>query len=254
MAAADALPVVGDGTNSPASGLMNRRQYAAAMRDVKSQPADTGGRTYRSPVRAEGARRTRHQILVASRELFLERGFARCSVSDIAAAAGVARPTVLTVFGSKAALLRAVVDTAMAGDDEPVPVAERPWFRPVFAATTQAGCLDAYAHACTKIGRQSAGLIELVRRAADESPENAAIWAELQANRRHGAGTIAGRVRELGPFRAGVTLRRATDLLWLLNDSGHYRTLVTECGWSERTFRAWLSDRMTYALVGPEAG
>ena len=224
------------------------------MGDVKSHPADRAGRSYHSPVRQEGAARTRHQILVAAHELFLERGFARCSVSDIASAAGVARPTVLTVFGSKAALLRAVVDMAMAGDDEPVPVAERTWFRPVFAASTQAACLDAYAHACTRIGRQSAEVIELVRRAADESPENAVIWAELQDNRRHGARTIAARVRELGPFRSGVTHRRATDLLWLLNDSGHYRTLVTECGWSERLFRTWLSDRMRYALVGPDAG
>jgi AcrR family transcriptional regulator len=171
-------------------------------------------------------------------------------VADIAEKAGVARPTVLSVFESKAALLRAVVDLAMAGDDEPVPVAQRSWFLPVWQATTQEDCLDAYARAVVRIGRQSADVIELVRRAADESPENVAIWDELQSNRRYGAGTIAARVRELGPLRRGLTLRRATDLIFVLNDSGHYRTLVGGCGWGERAFGVWLSDRMRYALLG----
>lgn len=34
----------------------------------------------------------------------------------------MARPTVFSAFGSKAALLREVVDQALAGDDEPVPL------------------------------------------------------------------------------------------------------------------------------------
>ena len=220
------------------------------MRDVKSQPADTGTRTYRSPLREQQARETRHRILLAAQELFLERGFARCSVADIAGAAGVARPTVLSVFSSKAALLRAVVDIAMAGDDEPVPIAQRSFFRPVWEATNQSDCLDSYARACTRINRQSAEVIELVRRAADESPENAEIWDQLQANRRHGARTIAAHVRSLGPLPRGVSATKSDDLLYVLNDSGHYLVLVRECGWSERAFTAWLSDRMRHALVG----
>jgi AcrR family transcriptional regulator len=220
------------------------------MGDVKGRVPDAARRAYNSPVRAERASRTRHQILVAAHELFLERGFARCAVADIALRADVARPTVLSVFDSKAALLRAVVDLAMAGDDEPVPIAERSWFRPVWAATSQEECLDAYSRACVRIGRQSADVIELARRAADESRENAEIWDELQRNRRFGAGTIAARVRELGPLPQGLTVRRATDLIFVLNDSGHYRTLVSESGWSERAFGVWLSDRMRFSVLG----
>jgi AcrR family transcriptional regulator len=220
------------------------------VNDVKGRPADTEVRGYHSPVREERARRTRTQILEAAHELFLERGFARCSVAEIAAAAGVARPTVLSVFDSKAALLRAVVDLAMAGDDEPVPVAQRSWFQPVWTADTQEGCLDAYARAVVRIGRQSADVIELVRRAADESTENAEMWDQLQRNRRLGANSIAARVRELGPLPNRLTVRRAGDLVFVLNDSGHYRTLIRDCGWSERAFEAWLSDRMRHALLG----
>ena len=100
-------------------------------------------RSYHSPQRDESARATRARIVTAAHSLFLEHGFASTSVADIAAASGVARPTVLTVFGTKARLLRTVVDVAMAGNDEPVPVPLQPWFQPVWQATTAGGCLDA---------------------------------------------------------------------------------------------------------------
>ena len=45
----------------------------------------------------------------------------------IAAAAGVAVPTVELGFGTKARLLKAAIDVAIAGDDEPVPVLDRAW-------------------------------------------------------------------------------------------------------------------------------
>ena len=219
------------------------------MSDVNELP-DRPTRIYRSAVRDESARETRRRILDAAHELFLERGYARCSITDIASAAGVARPTVLSVFGSKAGLLHAVVDVAMAGTDAPIPVPEQPWFQPVWAASDVPALLDAYAHVCVLIGRRSAGVIELVRRASDEGDELAALWDELQRNRRHGAGTIASRARELEGLRPGLTVRRAGDELFLLNDSAHYLALVTELGWSEKAFERWLASAMHHSILG----
>ncbi len=241
--------------------MLNRCQYARSVATVKKNPGTnvtssptavrTPTRAYNSPVREESARRTRLQIVVAARDLFLERGYASCSVTDIAAAAGVARPTVLSVFGTKAQLLREVVDVAMAGDDEPVPVAERPWFQPVWQATTPTGCLVAYAHVCTLISRRSAAVVEVVRHASDENEELAEHWATLQRNRRTGAGTIVRRVRQLGgPLAPGLTSARAVDLVWWLNDQHHYTTLVSSSGWSEKAFDRWLADQMTRSLLG----
>ena len=219
------------------------------MDDVKDSGTAGTQRRYHSPLRDENARETRARIIDAAAELFLERGFARVSVDEIARASGVARPTVLTVFGTKANLLRAVVDVAMAGNDGPVPVAQQPWFRPVWDATTGADCLTAYAKVCVLIGRRSADVIELVRRASDEGDDIAAQWESLQANRRFGAGTIAQRVHDLGDLRAGLTVRRATDLVRVWNDTHHYRTLVTESGWSERAFQHWLAEQMRSSLL-----
>lgn len=212
--------------------------------------ADRTTRTYRSPVRDEAARETRRRILEAAHGLFLEHGYARVSITDIASAAGVARPTVLSVFGSKAGLLHVVVDVAMAGTDAPIPVGEQPWFQPVWAATDIPGLADAYAHVCLLIWRRSAGVIELVRRASDEGDELATLWDQLQRNRRHGAGTVAVRARELGPLRPGLTVRRAGDELFMLNDSAHYLALVVDLGWSEKAAERWVAAGMRHTLLG----
>lgn len=206
-------------------------------------------RSYHSPQRDESARDTRARIVTAAHSLFLQHGFASTSVADIAAAAGVARPTVLTVFGTKARLLRSVVDVAMAGNDEPVPVPHQPWFQPVWRATSAGDCLDAYAHVCLLISRRSAAVIELVRRASDEGDEIRDQWEQLQANRRTGARSIAVRVRELGGLAPGLTLPRATDRIWVANDSSLYTALVSDCGWSERAFEGWLSTQLRQAVL-----
>jgi AcrR family transcriptional regulator len=207
-------------------------------------------RAYSSAVRAEGAERTRRSVLDASAELFVERGYAATSLNDIAAAAGVARPTVFAAFGSKPAILWQLVDRALAGDDEPIPVAERPWFRPVWDATDQAGVLRAYAKVCTLIGERAARVFETVRRAADESAELAHLWNTLQTNRHSGAAMVARRVRALGPLRARLNLEAATDALWICNDPAHYGALVLDRGWSAHAFQAWLERQMRAAVLG----
>ncbi|HEY7176921.1 MAG TPA: TetR/AcrR family transcriptional regulator [Micromonosporaceae bacterium] len=206
-------------------------------------------RRYRSPVREEGARRTRQAIVSAAGELFVDRGYVATSLADVAAAAGVARPTVFAAFGSKPALLRHVLDQALAGDDAPVAVADRPWFKPVWDATTPGAVLDAYAEVCLVIARRAAPLFEAVRRAAEHGPEVADLWNTLQSNRRAGAAMIIGHIRTVGDLAPGLANETAIDTLWIFNDPSHYTALVKQRGWSERAYRNWLANRMQDALL-----
>lgn len=206
-------------------------------------------RPYQSRVREEGARRTRQAIVATAAELFVERGYAATSLADVAQVAGVARPTVFAVFGSKPALLKQVLDEALAGDDEPVPVADRPWFRPVWDAPTQEGVLDAYAGVCLLVAGRAGAIFETVRRAADAAPEVTELWETLLRNRRLGARMVLDRVRSLGPLRRDLGMERATDILWFFNDPAHYTSLVSGRGWNEDTFRRWLSGMMRDALL-----
>jgi AcrR family transcriptional regulator len=206
-------------------------------------------RRYQSPVRAEGAMRTRQAIVATATRLFVERGYASTSLADIATAAGVARPTVFAAFGSKAALLRQVLDQALAGDDAPVPVAERLWFRPVWEAATPAAVLNAYAEVCLIIGRRSALLFETVRRATDDAPESAELWKTLSHNRRSGAKMVIEQVLKVGGLKRDLDPETAIDILWIFNDPAQYAALVVDRGWSEPKFRDWLGSTMCGALT-----
>src|SRR3954447_12530610 len=75
-----------------------------------------GTRKYTSSVRDEQAARTRSRILDAAAELFLDRGYARTTMQDVADRAGVARDTVHAIFGGKARLLTALIDARLVPD------------------------------------------------------------------------------------------------------------------------------------------
>jgi AcrR family transcriptional regulator len=214
--------------------------------EVKSGP---GRRRYRSLVREEGARRTRRAIVLAAGKLLTERGYGGTSLGAVAAASGVARPTVTATFGSKPALLREVLDEALAGDDEPVPVADRPWFRPVWDAQTPQEVLAAYAQVCTLIGARAARLFEVVRRAADTGPEVAGLWQNTGRNRRAGARMVVDHLRKLGPLDEWPGYDKAVDALWFFNDPAHYDTLVLQRRWQEDDFTMWLAARMQGAVL-----
>lgn len=209
---------------------------------------DVKKREYKSQVREEGARRTRQAIVAAAAELFVARGYGGTSLIDVAKAAGVSRPTVFAAFGSKPALLSEVLDEALAGDDEPVPVRDRPWFRPVWDARSPAAVLDAYADVCVLIGGRAAGLFEAVRQAADDAPEAAELWATLLRNRRAGAAMVVEQAGRLGPL--AQDLDTAIDVVWLYNDPAHYASLVGACGWPVAKFRDWLARSMKRAVLG----
>jgi AcrR family transcriptional regulator len=206
-------------------------------------------RRYLSPLREQNARRTRQAITAAAHDLFTERGYGATSLADIAAAAGVARPTPTAVFGSKPALLKEVLDQAMAGDDEPVPVAQRPWFRPALQATSPAGVLDAYTEVIILISRRAARIYEVVRRAAGDGGEVAELWETLQHNRRIGARMVIDRLAALGPLADGLSTERAADILSVFNDPALPYYLETRCGWPEATFASWLSSQLRHALL-----
>jgi len=91
------------------------------MSDVVKRKTEPGTR------RAAQARATRRRITDQALELFLRHGYAATTLDQIAAQAGVAVQTVYFHFGNKATVLKEVVDVLAVGDDEPIPLLDRPW-------------------------------------------------------------------------------------------------------------------------------
>src|SRR5436305_2231061 len=90
-------------------------------------------RRYHAPQRAERAAATRRAVLAAAYDLFTSRGYPATTVAQIAERAGVNVDTLYAAVGRKPALLRAVVETAISGQDRAVPAADRDYVKAVQA-------------------------------------------------------------------------------------------------------------------------
>jgi AcrR family transcriptional regulator len=206
--------------------------------------------SYRSPLREAQAKATRLAIIQAAGRLFVERGYSATSIDAVAEAAGVGRATVFTSVGGKAALLKAAYDVAVVGDDEPIPLPERPWARRVREGESQGERIGRYAEMVTMIDGRYAPIYEAFRGAASADPEVRELWQEIRAERRRGAFNFVRVVCELGPFREGLEHEVAADVVWILNDPGLYHQLVLEQGWSPANFCSWLTETMHTQLLG----
>jgi AcrR family transcriptional regulator len=206
-------------------------------------------RTYDSPLRRAQAAATRRGVIEAATRLFVEHGFVATSVDDIAREAGVSRATVFTSVGGKATLLKTAYDVALVGDDEPVPMPQRPWAQGVRRATTAAGMLDAYADLVLVLASRVGAITDTIRGAAGADPEVRAVWAKIQEERRVGAGNIVRFAIERGGIREGLDPVAAADVVWLINDPSLYVRLVTERGWKPSAFRDWVADTLKRQLL-----
>src|SRR4051812_44549341 len=84
--------------------------------------------------RAEEERRaTRSRVIDAATRLFVANGYTGTTMAAIAREAGVAMQSVYSAGRSKADLLHAAVDRAVAGDDRDVLMHDRPSFTSIAA-------------------------------------------------------------------------------------------------------------------------
>jgi AcrR family transcriptional regulator len=189
-------------------------------------------RPYRSPVREEQARRTRRRIVDAAAELFVERGYAATTIDAIAERAGVGRKTVFNAVGGKAALLKLAFDWTLAGDDEPVAIADRPEVRRMFEHDDPHRVLEEWIAMNAHIARRLAALHHVLAAAADSDPDAAALLATTDKQRIDGATSLMTRIDELGGLRDDLDIARAAAIVDVLIDPMPYRRLVDTRKWS----------------------
>jgi AcrR family transcriptional regulator len=208
-------------------------------------------RRYVSQVREEQARRTRRAVVTAARELFLAQGYAATTIDAIADAAQVSRRTVFNAAGSKVTLLKLALDWAIAGDDEPVALADRPAVRAIQAERDPRRALELWTEMVAEIAGRVAPISEVLYAAADSDPEAARLLAAEAGNRLYGAREFARHLASLDGLGAGVSERQAADLCWAMNDGHLYHLLVTQRGWTQAEFARWLAGSLAAALLGP---
>jgi hypothetical protein len=164
----------------------------------------------------------------------------------------VSVPTIEHTFGTKANLLKIVVDVARAGDDEPIPMLER---EPAQAAQARVDVSDFLTILTKEVGVVSdrvSGIFAVVEQAATSDDQIARLAQELDAQRRVVATWIVEGLRRRARLRRGLSVEQAIDTIWLLLDPTIHRRLRRDRRWTTEDFTRWLRDAIIHLTLAPQ--
>jgi AcrR family transcriptional regulator len=212
-----------------------------------------GRRPYDSSGRRARAAETRRQVVEAANRLFVANGFSGTTIAAVARAAGVSAPTLYAAFSSKAELLRSAIDLALAGDDEPVAVADRPLAQWVHEADTAVELLSRYAVMMGNLAERAAPIYMVLVAAADVEPGLADLLADFEKQRLRASTRIAEGVRDRGGLPDARSLTDARDTVWVCNAPEVYVWLTTKRRWSNKRYVSWARNTLIKLVIEPPA-
>ena len=200
-------------------------------------------RPYRSQRRSEAAAATRSAILAAALRLFLEHGYSRVTVQDIADQASIAVPTVYSSTGGKAAVLRAIISDAMRD-----PIVDET-LAAVDECKTPPEVLRVITHGVRADNERYREVIAVMRDAAASDQTAAGILAESDAVYRDALAKAADRILEIGALKPGLTREQAVDVLWFFLGHHAWNLLVSHQQWTWDETEHWLCHQLSAALL-----
>ena len=206
-------------------------------------------RRYNASRRQAQARQLRLDVVAAARALFIERGFAATTIADVAQAADVSTQFIYAAFGGKRGLLAKVVDWTLVGDDEPIPMAQRPSILAVQQERTLTGKCALYARHARMVAARIAQTWQMLRAAADADADARAIYQTGEAQRRTGDGLFVANLRRAGQLRSGLSDEQAADAIWALSPDILWNQLVIQRGWTPDQFELWYAGQLAAAIL-----
>ncbi len=207
-------------------------------------------RRYNASRRRAQAARTQNTILDVARRQFLERGYAATTVAHIAAEAGTSVETAYKAFGGKSGLVRALWERGLDGRGA-VPAPER---SDLMSSTESdpVRVLQGWGTFTTELAPEVAPVLLLVRGAAATDPDMAELFAEAEAQRRTRMRHNARILQQRDWLRPGISLARATDILWTYSSAELYDLLVLKSGWSAKRYSEFIGNSLIAALLPHE--
>ena len=206
-------------------------------------------RHYDASSRRESAARNRAAVLAACRELLFRDGYHRMTVRSVAEQAGVSPETVYKAFGGKAGLMKALWDVTLAGDDQPVPIADRPQMRDVQSASDPAEKLRLWVALVAGANQRLAPLYGLL---AQAGPEVTQMLGTTQQERLTGARALVTHLADSGLFASGRDPETAADACWALTGPRLFLDLTADRGWQRGQYEDWLTRMLTANLLTPD--
>lgn len=203
-------------------------------------------RPYQSPRREEAARATQRAILDAAEEVFLDRGYAGATLTEIAATARVSPATVKGGFGTKGGLLAALIRTRLS-DDARVPLSQTPAWRSALSHGNPEELIRAYVALSGELHARTAGLIQAVTHGASTDPELEELRSRGSAARLRDVRAVVRALEKTGALRHPPST--AADTLWALNSPDLFRQLVHARRWSINRWERLISDLLITQLL-----
>ncbi len=211
-------------------------------------PQVKGKRRYDSSRRQELAKQNRQAILAAARRLLLENGYAATTIGEIARQAGVSVETVYKTFGNKAGLAKAVFDVSVVGDDEPIPLFERPEIKAVEAEPDAAKKVELFFAGFPARRSRTAPIERMIREAAATDPAAATVRDQLKAELHRGMTMFAHNLIESGGIRPDLSADDVADILYAYASLDLFE-LLTERRWSHQRYARFATDALIAALT-----
>lgn len=209
--------------------------------------SERGKRRYESELRSRSAEATRIRVLDAAKELFAKDGIDGVTIARIAEKAGVAAPTVYSLFKSKEGILRALMHAALFG----------PQFQDALAklegVTDPVRLIALSAHVARAIYESESSELGLIRGASAFSAALREMEQEFETTRFEMQEKRVNMLFAAAKQRKGLQLSEARRILWMYTSRDIYRMLVHDGGWTPDRYQEWLSETLVVTLVDPEA-
>jgi AcrR family transcriptional regulator len=161
----------------------------------------------------------------------------------------VAVQTVYFHFGNKRTVLKEAVDVAAVGDDEPVPVLDRPYAEQARTEQDPRRAIELWTAFGRQILTRVGPIMSVVRDASVMDPEMAKQWAENYEQTASAFRVLATQLDAMSALR--VPVDEAVDILCALSGLEMYLVL-TDRGWSPQQWERFVVDSLAHALLTTE--
>ncbi len=191
--------------------------------------------------RAQRRAETERRLVASASALFVERGYAVTTLADVAAHADIAPRTLYLHFRTKADLLLRCIGLAIAGDAEPIALADRPAMAEAMTAATLDERLRLMASFTASLMERAGPLLDVAFQAAASEPVIAAAAAAGRADTRRTLQEFWRRIHEDGLLAPSADLEWLTETATLVAHAETYLLIGKTTGWDNDTYRDWLA-------------
>jgi AcrR family transcriptional regulator len=193
----------------------------------------------------------RAAVIDAARTLFLERGYGATTIEAISALSDVPPATVYRLFSSKRGIVKALLDISIAGDDEAVPVADRPPVRSLLGDPDPTHMVAGFVGFAARVNARTSAIYRILVSAAASDPDAATLLDDITRQRQQGQWRIARSLASAGPLRPKLRERDAADIIHALRSPEVYGLLVVDQRWPHERYKTWLTTTLVDQLLAP---